>query len=89
MKITITIPEGVYAKLEGDRGSVPRSTYIQDLIMGIISKGGVLVEKGTMVEPKKWGIKSGEVEKLIKEGIIKKGFPTKEFKSFFKDDRMN
>lgn len=70
MKITITIPEGVYAKLEGDRGSVPRSTYIQDLIMGIISKGGVLVEKGTMPQPKK------EEEKVGEEEV--------EFKTYFK-----
>lgn len=34
MKITITIPDEVYAKLESDRGSVPRSRYLQDLIMG-------------------------------------------------------
>lgn len=32
MKITITIPEGVYKKLEEDRGLIPRSTYIQQLI---------------------------------------------------------
>ena len=32
MKITITIPEEVYKKLEVDRGLIPRSTYIQDLV---------------------------------------------------------
>lgn len=32
MKITISIPDKVYRKLEEDRGIVPRSTYIQDLI---------------------------------------------------------
>lgn len=31
-KITLSIPDDVYEKLEGDRGSIPRSTYIQDLI---------------------------------------------------------
>jgi len=34
MKITITIPERVYKELERKRGYVPRSTYIQNLIMG-------------------------------------------------------
>lgn len=32
MRITISMPDEVYDKLEEDRGSVPRSTYIQDLI---------------------------------------------------------
>ena len=57
MKITITIPEGVYAKLERDRGSVPRSTYIQDLVMGSNSKGGVILQSGTMPEIKKEEVK--------------------------------
>lgn len=38
MKITITIPDVVYRKLESDRGIVPRSTYIQELIL----KGGLM-----------------------------------------------
>jgi len=32
MKITISIPKEVYGKLERDRGVIPRSTYIQQLI---------------------------------------------------------
>lgn len=34
MKITISIPQKVYDELEGLRGRVPRSTYIQGLIQG-------------------------------------------------------
>ena len=30
----ISMPEEVYDKLEQDRGSIPRSTYIQDLVVG-------------------------------------------------------
>ena len=41
MKITITMPEGVYEKLEVDRGSVPRATYIQGLISGVTGEQGV------------------------------------------------
>lgn len=32
MKITISIPDELYEKLEHDRGLVPRSTYIQKLV---------------------------------------------------------
>jgi hypothetical protein len=35
MKITITLPRETYNKLEKDRGSIPRSTYIQDLVRGV------------------------------------------------------
>jgi len=38
MKITITIPEAVYKKLEKDRGLIPRSTYIQGLVLEGMSK---------------------------------------------------
>jgi hypothetical protein len=34
MKITITMSDDIYGKLEKDRGMVPRATYIQGLIMG-------------------------------------------------------
>lgn len=34
MKITLTIPDSIYETLESRRGSVPRSRFIQDLIMG-------------------------------------------------------
>ena len=34
MKITITIPIEIYEKLERDRGLVPRSTFIQELVKG-------------------------------------------------------
>jgi metal-responsive CopG/Arc/MetJ family transcriptional regulator len=32
MKITISMPDEVYNKLEEDRGLIPRSTYIQKII---------------------------------------------------------
>ena len=41
MKITITMPSEVYAKLEEDRGMVPRSTYIQGLIGGISTEASI------------------------------------------------
>ena len=75
MKITITIPDSLYKKLESDRGRVPRSTYIQGLIGGSLlepvvmvpkavtytSYGGDKVKKSEIVEPK---VKK---EKLVKE----------------------
>ena len=72
MKITITIPDSVYAKLERDRGSVPRSTYLQDLVMGNISKGGIIEQKGTMPEVKKEETKVDE-EWLYEDLIAKIG----------------
>jgi len=33
-RVMISMPEEVYDKLEQDRGSIPRSTYIQDLVVG-------------------------------------------------------
>jgi hypothetical protein len=47
MRITISMPDEVYDKLEEDRGSIPRSTYIQELIKG----GKELSTKGD--KPKK------------------------------------
>ena len=34
MKITVTIPDDIYRKLEEDRGLIPRSSFIQELIRG-------------------------------------------------------
>ena len=34
MKISITMSEEVFAKLEGDRGLIPRSTYLASLVVG-------------------------------------------------------
>ena len=62
MKITISIPQGIYDKLERDRGMVPRSTYIQSLIRG--SKGAVLSEEGPKLDS------SDEYE--LKERIVVK-----------------
>ena len=87
MKITITIPDSVYAKLEADRGSVPRSTYIQDLIKcfggagnvtpsemvsSFEKQGGVIPGVGTMPEPKKETTKVDE-EWLYEDLIAKIG----------------
>lgn len=44
MKITITIPDYVYKKLESDRGSIPRSTWIQKLIITSIKAPAFMEE---------------------------------------------
>lgn len=62
MKITITIPNEVYDKLERDRGMVPRSTWLQRLIMG---------NKKEAKEVK--GSKEEVLDKLVKSGVVKKG----------------
>lgn len=79
MKITITIPNEVYDKLERDRGIVPRSTWLQRLIMG--NKKEAKEEKGSKEEV---------LDKLVKSGVVKKGakeLPSQEvegFKTYFK-----
>jgi len=68
MKITITIPDSVWVKLEGDRGLIPRSTWIQELIIG---KGKVVKERGFVVPKKEVVTNKGVVlDKLIGE-IVK------------------
>lgn len=80
MKITITIPNEVYDKLERDRGMVPRSTWLQRLIMG--NKKEAKEEKGSKEEV---------LDKLVKSGVVKKGakeLPSQgdgEFKTYFKE----
>jgi len=47
MKITISIPQKVYDELEGLRGRVPRSTYIQGLIQEVgNAKKREILERG-------------------------------------------
>ncbi len=55
MKITITIPDSVYAKLEKDRGSIPRSTYIQDLIKCFSSGPGNITPQDMLKNFEKQG----------------------------------
>lgn len=61
MKITITIPERVYKELEKKRGYVPRSTFIQNLVMG----EDILINKGTSVE-----VGENRVDRTNKVGTI-------------------
>ena len=105
MKITITIPDSVWIKLESDRGLVPRSTWIQELI---ISKNKTTFD--TYRKEEKYGFakratkkdiealtkeyeKEERLEKLVNSGIVKKGVPadvdTKGFTARFKDDKLN
>lgn len=86
MKITITMSDEVYGKLEKDRGLVPRSTYLQSLVMG--GKQGNLPKSGTISNPRI--IEVPEVAKLVKKGLVRKGakeLPSQEvegFKTYFK-----
>jgi metal-responsive CopG/Arc/MetJ family transcriptional regulator len=100
MKITITIPEHIYEKLEDSRGLIPRSTYIQALIAGSV-KANKKMEKmyGTSVvdvvekssEPKKSPMaREDKLEKLVKDGVVKKGVKQKEWIGpQFKDSKLN
>lgn len=49
MKITISIPDKIYKKLEEDRGLIPRSSFIQGLIMGWRGSEAELGELSTEV----------------------------------------
>jgi hypothetical protein len=81
MKITITIPDGVYEILEDRRGLVPRSTYIQDLITGG-SSIKVSPRRVDIVNKKEKVIKKPVVEDAVEDvlkdledrGLVKKGF---------------
>jgi len=103
MKITITIPDSVWIKLESDRGLVPRSTWIQELIISknkatfdTYRKGPYVREKYERATKKdieaftKEYEKEERLEKLVNSGIVKKGVPAdKEFTAHFKDDKLN
>ena len=71
MKVTISIPAEIFKKLERDRGVVPRSTYIQELVKG---SGGGFSDKPELVDP---GVEGGCVG--LGEGI--KEHATEHFKS--------
>ena len=73
MKITITIPDSVWIKLESDRGLVPRSTWIQELIISknkatfdTYRKGPYVREKGEKYDFAKRATKK-DIEALTKE----------------------
>lgn len=75
MKITITMSDEVYGKLEKDRGLVPRSTYLQSLVMG--GKQGNSAEKGTISNPRiievpevKGAEPSDRVDEFLYEDIV-------------------
>jgi hypothetical protein len=88
MKITITMSEEVYGKLERDRGMVPRATYIQGLIMGDVEpSGGVFQDAmGFSVVPEVVG--PGVEEDVVTD--VMTDVPTKEWKgSMFKDKKLN
>ena len=96
MKITITIPDSVYEKLEVDRGMIPRSTWIQTLVMGYRRtateasiKAEPLVVSRELAEDLSKGAEKA-LDKLVKSGVVKKGvkeLPSQsvgEFKTYFK-----
>lgn len=72
MKVTISIPDKIYKKLEEDRGSIPRSTYIQDLIKG-----------DNAIQPRVELGESVAVSKVEKSSEPSKS-STEEFKTYFK-----
>jgi len=90
MKITITIPQEVYEKLEVDRGLVPRATYIQQLIRGVFSKEGPKLESKvpsrTQNKTKKEVDSRKDIlDELLDSGEVSKGVQNIEgFKTYFK-----
>lgn len=96
MKITITMPDNLYKKLESDRGAVPRSTYIQGLIGG--QEDGVVVDKlMEKVFPIHTRVKERSKEEFAREATddemeefnkeYEKAEEKMEFKSYFKDKK--
>lgn len=76
MKITISMPKGVYEKLEKDRGLIPRSTYIQKLIGEGVKKGvkeAYEVPSSTESQKEK-PTKKKDLDKLIESGVVQKGW---------------
>ena len=76
MKITITMPEYVYRKLEEDRGMIPRSTWIQKLITTSV--------KANKDMEKMWGKSVVDVIEDEEELSTVEEKSEKEFKSYFK-----
>jgi hypothetical protein len=80
MKITISMPKGVYEKLEKDRGLIPRSTYIQKLIGEGVKKGvkeAYEVPSSTEFQkekPTKKKKPKKDLDKLIESGVVQKGW---------------
>lgn len=91
MKITITIPDSVWIKLESDRGLVPRSTWIQELIISKNKTTFDTYRKGPYAREKEERLrratkkdievftkeyeKEERLEKLVNSGIVRKGVP--------------
>ena len=89
MKITVTIPDNVYDKLEGDKGLIPRSSFIQELIKGWQNSETKLGEFSTEVsisasKPEDAGSSPVAPAKESSE-LIKSSTP--EFKTYFKEKK--
>lgn len=103
MKITVTIPDNVYNKLERDRGLIPRSSFIQELIKGwrgSETKRGEFSTEASISASKPEDAGSSPVapakeklDKLVKDGVVKRGvkeLPSQEvegFKTYFKEKK--
>lgn len=96
MKVTITLPDDIYRKLESDRGRMPRSTYIQCLVVGE-SVAVVPVTPIREVEvprapqkPKKSPKKTSGESKVVDSG--RKGLGSQKmdggFVTYFKDAKL-
>lgn len=89
MKITVTIPDDIYSKLERDRGLVPRSSFIQQLIKGWRGSVAELGELSTGVSTapsKSEDMGSSPVAPASEEEcaeIVESA--TEEFKTYFKE----
>lgn len=86
--MSITIPDEIYGELvEASRESLrPLATEaVYRIKVGLGNLGqGSLAEKGTIPEIKREEVKSDEVDKLVKKGLVSKGVKDVEFKSYFK-----
>jgi hypothetical protein len=91
MKITISMPEGVYKKLESDRGLIPRSTYIQELI----KDSDEVVEVTTKTDEEEFEVDEElsteeEVQSVPEDVDAKEFVKEKEWGgSRFKDSKLN
>lgn len=89
MKITISIPKDVYNKLELDRGAIPRSTYIQEIIKesGSIKRTGAKLSSTIPdLDPEnEYEIKERVVVKHKKE-LSNQG--SEEFKSYLNKEEL-
>ena len=89
MKITVTIPDDIYRKLEEDRGLIPRSSFIQELIRGWRGSGTKPGEFSTEVsmlasKPKDTGSNPVAPARKSSEPIKSS---TEEFKTYFKKNK--